>query len=120
MYDYSVGPPMDEGKEMYRRFLSNAELFNEQARRLSSEWPISCEHFLTKDAMNRVAWIGQAAMCIHSGLSRRYRGGFHLLDAKQKISANRIAIEVLTDWKHEYSRKNTALHWNLEAKGIFG
>ena len=27
------------------------------------EWVNSCEHYLSNFAMNRIAWVGQAAMC---------------------------------------------------------
>src|SRR5688572_7603516 len=32
--------------------------------RVIIEWPHSCEHNLTNAAMNRIAWLGQAACCI--------------------------------------------------------
>jgi len=120
MYNYSAGPSMDEGKELYRAFLSDTELFASQTERLITEWPISCEHFLTKEAMNKIAWIGQASMCIHSGLSRKYRGGFHLLTNKQKEAANAVAWMALKKWQHEHAKKNGGVHCQLEGAGLFG
>ena len=47
--------------------------------RVVKEWPVSCEHFLTKHGMNRIAWLGQASMCIETGIPRFFRGGFNLM-----------------------------------------
>lgn len=119
MYNYSEGPTLEDGKEMYRRFLSDAGLFEDAALRVVSDWPISCDHFLTKDAMNKIAWMGQASMCLHSGLSRKYRGGFHLLSASEKNKANAVAWMAIKQWEHGYARKGSAICEDVGGEGLF-
>lgn len=87
-----------EGQELYRAFLADEKRFRDAANRVINEWAHSCEHYLTNFAMNRIAWIGQAAMCIDSGVPQAYCGGFNLLTDEQKDVANNIALDVLNDW----------------------
>jgi hypothetical protein len=48
--------------------------------------------------MNRIAWLGQASMCIESGIPARFCGGYNLLDDTQKEAADRKALEYLITW----------------------
>lgn len=48
--------------------------------------------------MNRIAWLGQAAMCVAHGVSHRFRGGFNLLNEDQQTTANEAALEALNQW----------------------
>ena len=63
-----------------------------------TEWKHSCEHYLTNVAMNRIAWLGQAAACYDTGLPSMFRGGFWLLTTEQQHRANEIALEYLNKW----------------------
>lgn len=79
------------GKELYMEFLSDIARFNMALCRVILEWPLSCEHFLTDPNINRIAWLGQASMCIETGISRQYRSGFMLLSGRQQNEANNMA-----------------------------
>lgn len=92
------GSTADECKQQYAEFLSNDDLFRGAANKVISEWTNSCEHYLTNTAMNRIAWIGQAAMCYHTGVPSKYCSGFNLLTEEKKEAANLIALDVLNDW----------------------
>lgn len=92
------GMSSQECQEKYRDFLSNADMFRRAANRVIDEWPNSCEHYLTNFAMNRIAWIGQAAMCIETGIPSKFCGGFNLLTPEQQDEANEVALDVLNDW----------------------
>ena len=48
--------------------------------------------------MNRIAWLGQAAMCINTGIPAQFRGGYNLLTEEQKNHADQAALEVLNFW----------------------
>jgi hypothetical protein len=50
-------------EEAYRDFLSNRSRFADALEHVIVEWKNSCEHYLTNSAMNRIAWLGQAAAC---------------------------------------------------------
>ena len=100
---------MEHGKLMYAEFLSDLKRFGAALDRVLVEWPVSCEHFLTKSSMNRIAWLGQASMCIATGLPRKYRGGFHLMSKEQQRDADALADNYLKRWAHENASKDSAL-----------
>ena len=66
--------------------------------KIIAEWKYSCEHYLTNKAMNRIAWLGQAALCYSKGISAEFRGGFNLLTKTEQDTANEIALEYLNKW----------------------
>lgn len=79
-------------------FLSDLDRFRDAATKVIFEWEHSCEHYLTNFAMNRIAWIGQAAMCYETGVPSKFCSGFNLLSEEQKQAANEVALDVLNDW----------------------
>lgn len=89
---------ISELEEFYKNFLSDIQLFEKMLERVITEWKNSCEHYLTNENMNRIAWLGQAAVCIYSGLPSKYRGGYNLLDDKQKQNADLSALKYLNIW----------------------
>ena len=92
------GKTADECREEYRSFLADSDKFRLAANAVINEWTNSCEHYLTNFAMNRIAWIGQAAMCYATGVPARFCGGFNLLSDEQQDEANCVALDVLNDW----------------------
>jgi hypothetical protein len=84
--------------EAYRDFLADLPRFEGALQRVITEWPNSCEHYLTNTDMNRLAWLGQAAMCIETRVPSVYRGGFSLLTSEQKDAANAMALIYLNKW----------------------
>ena len=92
------GKTADECKQAYADFLSNGDKFREALGHVIEEWVFSCEHYLTNTAMNRIAWLGQAAMCYATGIPSKYCSGFNLLTKEQQAEANLIALDSLNDW----------------------
>jgi len=88
----------DQCHEAYRKFLSDPDLFGEVLKKIITEWKHSCEHYLTNGAMNRIAWLGQAAACYELGIPSTYRGGVSLLTEKQQDAANEVALTYLNRW----------------------
>jgi len=103
------GMTVEQSEIAYRDFLSDIDCFEQSLKRLIVEWKHSCEHYLTNEKMNRIAWLGQAAMCLHSGISSRYCGGYNLLSDLQKEAADRKAFEYLNKWLVANNRQ--ALTW---------
>ena len=100
---YEVHPPSegmseDECRDAYAAFLSDDEWFRRGLSRVLEEWPNSTEHYLTNERMNRIAWLGQAAMCIETRVPRAYRGGFARLTPQQQERADATALEFLNIW----------------------
>jgi|TARA_R110000868_G_scaffold404099_1_gene681963 hypothetical protein len=78
--------------------LADQVKFKKAVTAVTAKWKYSCEHYLTNGAMNRIAWLGQAAACYAAGVPSCYRGGFHLLTDKQKTDADEIALDALNRW----------------------
>jgi len=99
---YKTTPPEGMTKEdcltEYKKLLTDDKLFRETLNKVITEWEFSCEHYLTNKAMNRIAWLGQAALCYSKGISAEFRGGFNLLTKNEQKKANEIALEYLNKW----------------------
>lgn len=93
-----------ECKEMYRDFLADEYRFRVALTGVINEWTHSCEHYLTNSAMNRIAWLGQAAMCYATGVPSVFCSGFNLLSEDQQNSANQVALDALNDWMLQNGR----------------
>ena len=119
MYDTASEIAMDVGQAAYAEFLSSLPRFASAMDRLFVEWPISCEHFFTAVDLNRIAWIGQAATCIDSGLPRLFRGGFHSLTTEQQEAANLLAEEYVQAWEDRYAQKSGIVHSHLGTARLF-
>jgi ParB-like chromosome segregation protein Spo0J len=78
--------------------LADIPAFKKALRGVIAKWKHSCEHYLTNAAMNRIAWLGQAAACYACGIPAVYRGGFYLLTSEQQKAANKAALEALNKW----------------------
>ena len=92
------GMTVDQCEKAYAEFLSDDSRFAAALEKVISEWPNSCEHYLTNEKMNRIAWLGQASMCIDSGIPSRFCGGYNLLDDFEKEQADKLALEYLNKW----------------------
>lgn len=92
------GMTATECQGAYRDFLADLDRFRSAATSVITEWEYSCEHYLTNFAMNRIAWIGQAAMCYATGVPSKFCSGFNLLTDEQKKAANEVALDILNDW----------------------
>ncbi len=90
----------------YRDFLSNDDKFRIGLEGVISEWKHSCEHYLTNKSMNRIAWLGQAAMCYSTGIPSKFCAGFNLLTPEQQEIANETALEYLNKWLTKYNMDN--------------
>jgi len=89
----------------YADFLSNDDRFKAALRGVLTHWKKSCEHYLSNENMNRIAWLGQAAACYALGIPSCYRGGFNLLTEKQQERANEIALNALNKWLERQGEK---------------
>lgn len=110
LYSSSVnGMTSEECKKLYAEFLADPERFYNAAMSVIDHWPNSCEHYLTNYAMNRIAWIGQAAMCYETGVPSKFCAGFNLLTEDEKQAANEVALKVLNTWLTRNGRKEIGM-----------
>ncbi len=103
-----------EAEERYAAFLRDIILFERNLERLIKEWPKSCEHYLSNEKMNRIAWLGQAAVCIYCGIPRGFRSGFSLLTPLEQLAANEAALRWLNIWLENYNEPTV----DLDGAGI--
>lgn len=99
---FETSPPSnmtkDEAKYAYYLFLRDLPRFEAALQRVLLEWPISCEQFLSNSSINRIAWLGQASMCIETGVPSYFKSGFQFLSATEKNAANNMAKKYLDLW----------------------
>lgn len=98
------GMTQDQCEQAYADYLSNDERFEAGLNGVISEWENSCEHYLTNKSMNRIAWLGQAAMCYSTKIPSKYCAGFNRLDNAQQNRANEIALKWLNIWMNKNGR----------------
>lgn len=92
------GMTFEECEQAYADFLRNEQRFRSALESVTTEWKYSCEHYLTNRAMNRIAWLGQAAMCYATGIPSVFCSGFNRLSEDEQKFANGIAHEYLNKW----------------------
>jgi len=98
------GLTSDECQTMYAEFLKDEARFSQALEGVVTEWVHSCEHYLTNRAMNRIAWLGQAAMCYATGVPSVFCSGFNLLSEDEQDKANQVALEYLNKWLEKNNR----------------
>jgi hypothetical protein len=97
---YETLPPVEgmtaeECRDAYAAFLRDSDRFRAGLEGVLAEWPNSTEHYLSNERMNRIAWLGQAAMCYETRVPRQFRGGFTRLTLDEQAAANELALEYL-------------------------
>jgi len=99
---YETKPPKDTtiqgAKQAYADFLADTKRFENALDAVLLRWPYSCEHYLTNERMNRIAWLGQAAMCYDTGIPSAFCGGYFLLSEEQQKLADLSALWALNKW----------------------
>ncbi len=100
---YETKPPqkdqtIDDCKAMYADFLRDIPRFENAIVGVVANWKNSCEHYLTNERMNRIAWMGQAAMCFDTGVSKYFCGGYFLLSDDEKLAADTTAWQGINLW----------------------
>jgi hypothetical protein len=89
--------------------LSDISEFERVLQCVVTEWKHSCEHYLTNSAMNRIAWLGQAALCYKHGIPAEFRGGYGLLTEAQQLAADEAALRAMNDWMARNGRQAVAM-----------
>jgi len=92
------GMTSEECVKAFANFFSDMNLVRQAMNAVINEWHNSCEHYLTNKAMNRIAWLGQAAVCYATGIPSTFCSGWSLLNEEQQEKANSIALDVINKW----------------------
>lgn len=98
------------GKEKEVKIPKVIEMFNseklteEMILKVITEWKYSCEHNLSNNTMNRIAYIGQAACCEYAEIPNTVTvEAWSLLSLDVRNRSDKIALKHLNNWikKHE-------------------
>ena len=60
--------------------------------------------------MNRIAWLGQAAVCYATGVPSRFSAGWNELSEEEQAAANVTALEYLNKWLASTGRQQIEMH----------
>lgn len=102
------GMTQDEGEAAYCEFLADSARFEAALIEVTTNWKHSCEHYLTNDRMNRIAWLGQASVAQALGIPSCCRGGYNRLTDSQKETADSLALKYLNIWLTKSGRPEVA------------
>lgn len=115
---YEPKPPNDmtptQANKAYAAFLRDLPLFERSLKRVLAEWPNSCEHYLSNEKMNRIAWLGQASVCVQLRIPHGFRGGFNMLSTQEQVKANKMALKYLNIWLTQHD----AIEVDMEGAGV--
>lgn len=92
------GMNAEECEQGFAELLKDLRRFASAMQGVTTDWVYSCEHYLTNRAMNRIAWIGQAAVCYATGIPSTFSSGWNLLTPGEQEAANNLALEHINQW----------------------
>lgn len=104
------GMTTEQCEREYYNLLTDKELFESTLNSVIIEWKYSCEHYLTNNSMNRIAWLGQASLCYAKQIPSCYRSGWNLLNEQQQQEANELAHKYLNKWLVNHGLEEVSLH----------
>lgn len=84
--------------------MQDAETWGVFMMRVVRRWVYSCEHNLSHTSHNRVAWLGQAAICLAIGACHEItKAVWWLLSEGERDAANKEAELVIAYWEKQYA-----------------
>ena len=105
--------------EKARTFTGDAGRYGEYMRRVTREWPISCENALTDLSINRKAWIGHAACAMAIQIPEDIiREAWGQLTDEQRRLANAQADDAIKVWEYCY-REGKQVSANMGEQMLF-
>ena len=99
----------EECENIFASILSDTNKFAEILEKIIVEWKYSCEHYLTNNSMNRIAWLGQAAVCYETGVPSRYSGAWFDISEEDRDRANEVALHYLNIWLERNHRPEVTM-----------
>lgn len=91
--------------EMCANLLKDLNRFEHALARIVIEWPYSCQHNLTNEGMNRIAYLGQAAFALLYNIPNNVSmGAYSTLTLEEQQKADAMAQKYLDLWQSQYER----------------
>lgn len=80
-------------------FFNNEELVKQYMERVVEEFKYSCEHNFTNKSLNKIAFLGQSAVCVYANIPFEITmEAWNYLDIKTQERANNIAKNNIDRW----------------------
>lgn len=115
-YENSLeGKTHDECKDIFKSILSDQTVFEKALEGVITNWKNSCKHYLTNSCMNRISWLGQAAVCFSSGVPSRYSGAWFEIPEEKRNEANKTALKFLNIWLSKNGLDSVKMHEALNS-----
>lgn len=93
----------DDTLALYASLLKDLPKFEAALQVIIRDWKYSCEHNLSNEAMNRVAWLGQASCALVYQVPHNVSmGGYNLLSLEEQKAADAMAQKYLNLWLEKY------------------
>lgn len=104
------------GVDKNKKIQKVIELFSDQQKtkeymnKVIEQWKYSCEHNLTNDSMNKIAWLGQSACCIYDKIpSSITMEAWHLVSKENRDKADSIASEIIENYLNNLKNEKKQL-----------
>lgn len=93
----------DDTLHLYADLLKDLPKFEGALKTIISEWHYSCEHNLSNEGMNRIAWLGQASCALLYNVPNSVSmGGYNLLSLEEQEAVDAMAQKYLNLWLEQY------------------
>lgn len=110
-YDNVSGVKKQELIKKAIEMFSSCELTEKYMNRVIEEWKYSCEHNLSNDSMNRVAYLGQAACALYAFVPNIITmNAWNTLDSDVRNMADMIAEKTIKKWERNLIYKSTLMY----------
>lgn len=101
-YNNCSGKIKNEKISMAIKMFNSEILTKEYMNRVINEWKYSCEHNLTNESLNQIAYIGQAACCLYACVpSTVTMEAWNMLSKDIQDRSNKIAKQVIGKWNNK-------------------
>lgn len=98
-YDNVSGERKKEMLNKVVELFSDPALTKEYMIKVIDEWVFSCQHNLSNESLNRIAYIGQGACCLYAKVpSTITMEAWSLVSKENQKQADKIAQDVLDIW----------------------
>lgn len=100
-------------KEMIQKvvdFFCDQKLTEKYMNKVINEWHYSCDHNLTNESMNHIAYIGQSAVCIYLGVpSTVTMEAWSKVPKEDQNKANVLAEKSIYKWNQQKNKNQLCL-----------
>ncbi len=106
-YNNLSGKDKDEKIKLCIEMFRSVDKTKEYMNKVINEWKYSCEHNLTNESMNKIAYIGQAACCLFADIPNGVTmEAWNMLDNVVQVRSDRLAQTVIDNWTLKQNKQN--------------